>query len=537
MASSKKKARQENAARMAGRAGRNASRIVGVYVLLLFIVHPLVIGTDAANRYGNITAAKLNTFYALLYGALAVLLIYLVLELANGWRLPKLDRDFFKKIRWYEYALVAYLVVLLISTLLSADTGTSFVGSSPRSEGFWTMLAYVAAIIMVGRLYQPRQRDLLIYCGMAALVCLYGFCQYYGNDFFHLFYEGYDKSQGPNMFVFSTMSNANVFSTYAGIAFILCLVFFSRMENPIQWAYLPIGLVLFYQLVIGDTRSGYLGLLAAVGLGFAFIVTGRKVLARLLLMGGCCLALLWLSIAVHKAEWPENKYLALKPYLLPVAAVAVVLAVLLYFVPARLPVIKPKTWRRVWAVVCLVVVVAAVVAIPLLADATGNASLVEVADVLRGNMSDRFATNRGFIWRHTLELMGNNPGRLAFGFGPDMFKPIFQENYFDAAMEANGEVPDKVHNEYLQLLFDEGIIALVLLVAALVLIIWGARKKLDEPAVLGVAVAMVFFLLQAVFNISTPFAHPHVFTFFGILAAMSYRDTRPLPQLARRAAG
>lgn len=531
---SKKKNRINEEQKKTERMSRNASLITGVFVLLMFIVHPLVIGPL---RYVNITATKRGTFYTLFFALAGVLLVYFILEMASGsLRNPFAGgfRAFIAKLRLYEWAAALYILTLTLSLIFSQDPATSFGGSSLRSEGWLMMMCYVLTAVIVGRLYRPKERDMLIFCAVAALVAFYGICQYYGNDFLGLFAEGYDRASGPRMFIFSTMSNANVISTYSGIAFIVCLVLFAQRQSPLQWLYLPLSWLIFYQLILGRTNSGFLGMAAALGLAFAFIAGSRKAAARLFLVASGCLVLMWVYTATFRAEWSQsaNTFAPLKGLLLPAAAGVLALAALLCFLPNTLPRIPKKLWRSGWALLVLVVVVAGVIAMPAIARATGNERIEEVAQVLRGNLDDSFGTNRGFIWKRTVAMI--TPKSLIIGHGPDMFSPMFAVNYGEEALATNGEVPDKVHNEYLQILFDEGAVALLLMLAVFALILWAARKRLDTPQVLAVAVAMLFFLVQAFFNICTPFVHPIVWAFWGILAAMAHRDTAPLPATLRR---
>ncbi len=506
--------------------------IAGLYVPLLFVLLPLAFGPQ---RYQNITEAKLWTFFVLagLFAAALLLLVIFELPARRAGSLKALPAA----LRPYEWALAAYLVFLLVSSLASLEPPVSFMGASARGESTLLQAACVGTALALGRLYMPKERDLLLFCAVASLVAAYGLCQYYGLDFLAFFPEGYDHAVGPGMYFFSTMSNVNVASAYLGLAFCLAFVGFARCAKFHQRFYLPAGVLLFYALLVTRTDSAYLGLAVALALCFALVANSRRAAARMLLMlGGCCAAM-WLNIAAHRPDWPENKYLAARPFLLPGMLALLLAAALLWFWPIALPKAagvkhtgqsrppnnKPRlrsgrrAWLLGWGLFLLAAAVLMAAFAPALARATGSATMAELAAVLRGSAEDSFGTGRVGVWRQTLALI--TPARLPFGYGPDMFGTVYLHHYGGAVLEAGAEILDKAHNEYLQLLFEEGLLALLALVAAWGFTLWRARRALGQTPALAVFVGLIFWLVQAFFNIATPFTQPLAWAFWGIGAA------------------
>ena len=125
------------------------------------------------------------------------------------------------------------------------------------------------------------------------------------------------------------------------------------------------------------------------------------------------------------------------------------------------------------------------------------------------------------VWKRALSMV---PDRLLFGYGPDNFSQSFNAVHHEAIYAAQHQVYDKLHNEYLQVLFDDGLLGLLSLLGFYGALIFAARKKLDNPMVLGLTVALLCHMAQSFFNFVSPFAHPVAWTLWGILGALLYQN-------------
>ncbi len=382
------------------------------------------------------------------------------------------------------------------------------------------MLTYIGVCMLVGRHYKPKDWVLYVLCGTAALVAGYGLCQYYGADFLGLFPAEAGAQTGSAFTYFSTMSNRNVASTYFCLAFSISLVMFSHKTKKTHWAFLPLGLVLFYALLIGQTESGYVGLVMSIGMTFPFIVSTRQAAARFLLMIAGCLGMMWIESTVALTAPILSSYWAfVRPYLLPAVLALLAIAGVLYFV--KLPSLPVKASRVAWYVLLVVLVIVFVSVLPQLAAVTGNPSFTQLSNILRGDLDDSFMSGRMMVWKRALSMV---PDRLLFGYGPDNFSQSFNAVHHEAIYAAQHQVYDKLHNEYLQVLFDDGLLGLLSLLGFYGALIFAARKKLDNPMVLGLTVALLCHMAQAFFNFVSPFAHPVAWTLWGILGALLYQN-------------
>ena len=518
-------------AKKTGRLPRRASdafaQITALLVLTLFCVHPLVISPDT---YYNITITKLIS-YLVIMGLFALLCAAaLVLYRREVFATP-----ISLKLRPYEYALLAYWLVMLVSALLSDYRREAFLGASKRSEGFLMMSVYLLSVVVIGRLYQFRERHLTALCEVACLVSAYGILQYYGIDFLHLAPVEVAGIHGPDLVYISTMSNRNFLSTYLCLAFCACLVLFSASPAPAtskfkcKWQYLFMGWILFYMLLLGQTEAGYVGILFSVALLLPLLLLDLHSAGRFFLfLSGCCL-LVWVSVQLHDPAWQSSVWTPLAPWFLLAAFVLAVIAPLLWHLPTPFPPfikITPKIWRIVWYTLLVILMIATLVAIPKLAHRTGHPILQEAAEILQGNFDDTFGSNRLFIWKRTLRMVPDKP---LFGHGPDTFYPAFMARFGEEAIAKNYNRYDKAHNEYLQILFDNGALGLLSLLSFAGLIIAGLVKRCAKPAHAAILLALACFLIQAFFSFSTPFAHPLVWAFWGIGASLLYQKESPTP--------
>jgi O-antigen ligase len=139
--------------------------------------------------------------------------------------------------------------------------------------------------------------------------------------------------------------------------------------------------------------------------------------------------------------------------------------------------------------------------------------LWEAHQILRGSISDSYGTSRIYIWRNVLALV---PERPFFGGGPDTLV-----HYMAAVFTRETETGvisksiDAAHNEYLNILVNQGLFALLFYLAALVtsLVKW-LKNKEAAAAVCGAA--MLCYCIQAFFGISQSITAIYFWVLWGL---------------------
>ncbi len=146
----------------------------------------------------------------------------------------------------------------------------------------------------------------------------------------------------------------------------------------------------------------------------------------------------------------------------------------------------------------------------------------ELGQMLRGNFDDSFGHNRLFTWKRTLSLVKHNP---VFGIGPDNFPRFFAKYYKAEAKEmfpdSNGNL-DKAHNEFLDVLLDNGIAGLIAFLGFFGTLLWACFRNADKnkfAPVLGVAV--VSYMAHAFFGYQLPIQSPVMWIMIGAAGAFA----------------
>lgn len=166
--------------------------------------------------------------------------------------------------------------------------------------------------------------------------------------------------------------------------------------------------------------------------------------------------------------------------------------------PAVCPVSKKMRMRMAIAIGCAAV--GALIAVYFV-DLGGF--LHELHEVLHGNLDESFGSGRIHIWK---EVCGEIPSHIWLGAGPDTMLEADLQSFsrFDENLNAYivGSI-DAAHNELLNILFSQGIFALL---AFLAMIFSAARTWLhrspDSPAVAATGAACLCYFIQAMFGIS-----------------------------------
>ena len=495
------------------------SRLSDFFILVLFAVHPLVIST---RTYYDITSTKLYFYVGTVSFTVAVFIVLLVALKANNRNgLPERPH-FFARLRAYEWFLLIYWLVLMASSILAEHPKYALLGSTKRNEGFLMMTVYLFSVVFAGRFYRVKEWHFIMFCLVSAMVSALGICQYYGLDLLQLNPEAIAGVKGPEMVYISTMSNRNLLSTYLCLSFCICLVMFSQKKKHSHWFFLPMGLVVFYMLILGQSESGYVGIFFSLCFLFPLIAKSTKAAGRLLVMFSLCIIGIWISVKVHDSTWPASSWALISSYL-PVLSAAIGLSgTILWAAPALS--FPNKAFSIGWYILILLVIILVIHLIPYLAVVSDHKTIQDANEIIKGNFDDRLGSNRMFVWKRSLSMV---PERLWLGHGPDSFYILFTSRYGKETIEKNFVNYDKAHNEYIQNLFDNGVLGLCSLLTFYGIVLYRIHRGKKDSVSLGIYLSLVCFMIQAFFNFSSPFAHPIVWAMWGIGAGIGYRQSAP----------
>lgn len=251
--------------------------------------------------------------------------------------------------------------------------------------------------------------------------------------------------------------------------------------------------------------GAYLGTIGNVDLVAAFLSIAIPVLwVAILRLQGKLRFLLLVPLAAAI-------FVLLKMFVL--AGIVAVFAGALLSLPVVLPA-SERTRKRI--AIAIAGCILAGIAVLLFCD-FGTGTLHEVHELMHGRGSDSFGTGRMYIWKNVLERI---PDNLWFGTGPDTMAYAGIEPFtrYDEALDTMiVAYIDTAHNEYLNILYHQGVFALAAYLAALFSAAWRWVKQSRENA--GAAVfgaATLCYCIQAFFGISMCITAP----FFWLTLAL-----------------
>jgi O-antigen ligase len=152
----------------------------------------------------------------------------------------------------------------------------------------------------------------------------------------------------------------------------------------------------------------------------------------------------------------------------------------------------------------------------------GNGFFYELHEILNGRISDKFGSNRIRIWREVISVI---PERLFLGKGADsMVYERFEHfsTYYPALNKTLTTSIDVAHNEYLNVLYHQGLLGLCSYLAILFLTF---TKFTKNPSALGVAA--VAYSVQAFFGFSMCLTAPYFWVIIALIHIQSIKKHLP----------
>lgn len=140
------------------------SGTISVFLLILVTVFPLILH----DSYVDVLQTKYQCYYVTIIGMLAVLsaLALVMLILDHGRYRGEHTARLFAKLRpkhWKatfcaaDFAVIAFWLILLISTLQSEYLYESFWGNEGRYSGFFLMTLYVISYFVISRFWKAHR--------------------------------------------------------------------------------------------------------------------------------------------------------------------------------------------------------------------------------------------------------------------------------------------------------------------------------------------------------------------------------------------
>jgi len=535
-----------------------SNAIIRGYMLAIIVALPLLMDNT---KYSAITIFKFRTFTTFFcIAAVLVLGSYILYEATKVEAPARLTKDkIFRPTFFADAALLIYWALMIISTLTAQNTELAFVGMTPRNNGFLVQTMYTATYFMLAHGFIPKVRDALVFVWGGAVFGAACLAHFFGWDMYNIASVNGAEYGGPfwtttKYRFLGPMGNVNLGSYVLAIAVIIAAGLYIQNVAPKKDKYnistiVCFAVILFAELNI-NTDAGLVALAAAIVLIPPVLCSSLDKLCRTIHVYAVAAGVAFLDQLVVEVWLREEEFGGMcKLLLLATIGLAAAGAVLTVFKDklgnSFLGKAKPSSYRIACSVLMGVAVVAALggalyITAPDPTPAGAVAGAIEIVDkyeykektdtiihelgqILRGNFDDDFGHNRLFTWKRALRLVEINP---LFGIGPDNFKTVFAAFFYEEARDqfpSSGGGVDKAHNEFLDVLVDNGILGFAAYMAFFGLLLWFAFRNIDSKnkvfaPVFGIAV--VGYMAHAFFGYQLPIQSPCMWVMIGVGAAM-----------------
>lgn len=308
-------------------------------------------------------------------------------------------------------------------------------------------------------------------------------------------------------------------SSYEGLfsisIYVLCFLFISLYGIPAKWQIYLLGLTMSLFCLLSILQlMGYNPLLlypkgynyydANIAYSGAYLGTiGNIDLVAALL----CIAIPVLGVSIVRIHG-KLKYLLVIPTALCLAVLLIsnvqagivgIVCGLFTISPLILP-IKIRTKKILWIFILIIVMLGALYI--WFYNSRENGTIYEAHELLHGRWNDDFGSGRLYIWRNVVELIPQHP---LFGGGPDTLyariNGYFERYDTNLGLTIHGSI-GTAHNDYLNIIVNQGILAFLCYICALINTVVRAIKNSDKDIVVICGSAVLCYSIQAFFGIS-----------------------------------
>ena len=469
----------------------------GRYLLVMLGIFPLWLGLWG---YRDLTAQKFAFFTSATGVWLAGLCVLTIRERSPRIR-PNAGRV------W----VLAFLAALCLSALCSPFGAQTLIGVS-RYDGLLTWLLYGCIFLGVSAYGRPRLAHAYALAGGGLVNCAVATVQLLGYNFLWLFPNGwnyYDSGVYYTGEFLGLIGNADLLSAYFCLVIPVCFGLFVLYGGRKTAYLLPAGAFCTFIMLKSGVSGGLVGLAVCALIGAPLILTDRERLIRGLVVLSLLAAAGGQSAAVRlSADGPEFILFKMSAALISAAVVSVFAGYLL----AHTTIMLCKLPCVVTAVE-VVCVAAALYVIYTAPPAEGT--LLELSRLLHGEVADSFGSRRVEIWREVWRLIQERPW---LGGGPGTLESRTALEF--SRVSDNGQLlrvhVDNAHNEYLNLLVNDGLVSFVPYVGLMLATLRKAWKNRRSRVVCAMLLPLLAWWGEAVFGLGLCIVLPMMWAVWGL---------------------
>jgi O-antigen ligase len=138
---------------------------------------------------------------------------------------------------------------------------------------------------------------------------------------------------------------------------------------------------------------------------------------------------------------------------------------------------------------------------------------------------------RILIWGDTRRILGDSGLRVVMGHGPESLRSLFPAHYSAeiGRWEQIDAMPDRAHNEILDMLVSGGVVATALELAFFAAVVFGAMRLADPRLQAGLAAAAVAHIVELQFGIASSVSRLAFLAVAAVVAGAQLADDREPP--------
>lgn len=515
------------------------SGTITFFLFMLVTIFPLIYHRG----YADILETKYWTYcviaigMAVVVGILALIMLLIDKKENSGIYSGELfsalkPRNWKKTFSLADAGVIVFWVFAGISTLQSEWLYEAFWGNEGRYSGFFLITIYVVFYFIVSRYWNVKNWILETFLASGMILCLIGITDYFQLDVLN--FRGNMRPEQSTIFT-STIGNINTYTAYVAIVMGVAAGGFAAAKGKIQtiWYYVCMT-VAFFAIIMGCSDNAYL----ALGAMFAFLpfvmFSTKKGILRYGIMAATFVTVIqcidWMNQAFADMVIGLDSLFGILAGFsgLPAAVCGLwVIVGAVYFWCRRETENEEKICGylvKAWGIFAAAAILA-VFGMVFDANVNGNGARYGALEKYLV-FSDSWGTDRGYIWRKSLEVYQEFPIlHKLFGYGPDTFGILATRGFMGDMLEKTGLVFDTAHNEYIQYLLTIGPIALL---GYLVFLIGscGSMVKVyrKNPYILACATAVLCYGVQAIVNLNLPIVTPMMWFWLSVGISLVRRN-------------
>lgn len=523
--------------------------IVSFYCCIFFIAMPLFYH----NKYYDIGDFKYKMFMYITVIFLTVSAIMLVIYLICQIRAKKINLTSFKEtirsLSVIDWFVIAFAIVSILSFLFSPSRTSEyptfflFKGGEDTSvvnlpwEGYtgWNMglrsqLFFVALYFLVSRLFMKSwARDFLyMMLGSAFIVFFLGVLHRFNVDPLAL-YEDLDEYYRYKFL--STLGQSSWYSSFMVVLMPIGMSFFifnkkeKSVGNILLACFVAISGATF---VSQNSDSAYLAFVFIVLILFAVSFADNRLFLKFWEMMIIMIAAMKI-VGIFQIMFPEKAtQLDKMSFFMSKSAATWILlaAVVAFYVFIRRKAKDDKFDITRYKKVRNVLVALVIACLPLgiltcYLNTKGMINIPAIQNAEYMTFNDGWGNSRGYTWKNTVEVMGEEMWRkmALLGPGPDCYATVMyatEPRATDMFNFWNQELVVCAHNEWLNMMFNEGILGIIsylgIFVSAFIIFI----KKCNDPIMTGCAASIAAYFFHNMFCYQQILCTPMIFLIIAL---------------------